>query len=165
MMRQLSHASRISHPAPRCTLHAIMDHCLPVKLVMGSLMRTSTCQRPKRTIRRPLCPIFFFIVFKKLIDDLFRREESDFALSIFCIRNKARMMPENQELDALCTRKGSISDGHAEVEAQSTYDKDQVELARTGKKQVLKRNFGAMSMLGFSCTLMATWEGVLVYVR
>ena len=28
-----------------------------------------------------------------------------------------------------------------------------------------KRNFGFMSMLGFSCTIMVTWEGVLVYVH
>ncbi|PQE07885.1 choline transport protein [Rutstroemia sp. NJR-2017a WRK4] len=59
---------------------------------------------------------------------------------------------------------------------------DQYELARVGKKQVLKvcmiirerrvsipnftfliqRNFGLVSMLGFSCTLLATWEGQLI---
>ena len=68
-----------------------------------------------------------------------------------------------------------------EVEGQSTSDRDRDELARLGKKQVLKvraqiltsipqkltygqRNFGFMSMLGFSCTTMVTWEGILVYV-
>ena len=93
-------------------------------------------------------------------------------------------MHQTQELDTLRTQKGSNSIDHAEIEAQSAWDKDQVELARTGKKQILKvrtgpmksarsicsmlieikRNFGFMSTLGFSCTLMATWEGVLVCV-
>ncbi|KAI4231321.1 MAG: hypothetical protein L6R40_007766 [Gallowayella cf. fulva] len=41
-------------------------------------------------------------------------------------------------------------------------DRDREELARLGKKQVLKRNFGFMSMLGFSCTMLATWEGLLI---
>lgn len=69
-----------------------------------------------------------------------------------------------------------------EIEGPSSYDRDRDELARLGKKQVLKvsnppsplskdraltdeqRNFGFMSMLGFSCTIMVTWEGMLVYV-
>ncbi|KAL8896390.1 MAG: hypothetical protein Q9192_003116 [Flavoplaca navasiana] len=49
-----------------------------------------------------------------------------------------------------------------ELEHQSSYDRDRDELARLGKKQVLKRNFAFMSMLGFSCTIMVTWEGMLV---
>ncbi|KAL4816103.1 amino acid/polyamine transporter I [Aspergillus spinulosporus] len=36
---------------------------------------------------------------------------------------------------------------------------DDVHLARLGKKQVLRRNFGMLSMLGFSCTILVTWEG------
>ncbi|KAF2796033.1 putative GABA permease, partial [Melanomma pulvis-pyrius CBS 109.77] len=40
---------------------------------------------------------------------------------------------------------------------------DRTELANLGKKQVLKRRFGFMSMIGFSCTLMATWAGLLTY--
>ena len=39
-------------------------------------------------------------------------------------------------------------------------DRDGREMADLGKKQQLKRNFGFMSMLGFSCTLMITWEGL-----
>src|SRR5690349_14354021 len=38
--------------------------------------------------------------------------------------------------------------------------RDDREMAQMGKKQQLKRNFGFMSMLGFSCTLMITWEGL-----
>lgn len=40
-------------------------------------------------------------------------------------------------------------------------DQDALELARTGKKPVLQRNFGLVSMTGFSCVLMCTWEGLL----
>ncbi|EFX05078.1 amino acid permease [Grosmannia clavigera kw1407] len=40
------------------------------------------------------------------------------------------------------------------------YDKN--ELARLGKKQVLRRTFGFMSILGFSCTILITWEAVTV---
>ncbi|CAM1509634.1 Fc.00g033730.m01.CDS01 [Cosmosporella sp. VM-42] len=39
---------------------------------------------------------------------------------------------------------------------------DNDQLARLGKKQVLKRNFGFMSILGFSCTILITWEAVTV---
>lgn len=42
-------------------------------------------------------------------------------------------------------------------------DADRVDLARVGKQQVLKRRFGFMSMIGFSCTLMGTWAGLLTY--
>lgn len=42
----------------------------------------------------------------------------------------------------------------------STKDRDNAELARLGKKPVLKRNFGVLSLLGFSCTILATWEGL-----
>ncbi|KAG9233486.1 amino acid transporter-like protein [Amylocarpus encephaloides] len=41
-------------------------------------------------------------------------------------------------------------------------ERDDDALARLGKKPVLKRNFGFMSMLGFSCTVMITWEGMLL---
>ncbi|PMB72318.1 Choline transport protein [Beauveria bassiana] len=39
---------------------------------------------------------------------------------------------------------------------------DREQLARLGKKSVLKRNFGFMSILGFSCTILITWEATLV---
>ena len=47
-------------------------------------------------------------------------------------------MLDEREMSALPTPKGSNGIGHAEIGAQATYDKDQIELARTGKKQVLK---------------------------
>lgn len=41
-------------------------------------------------------------------------------------------------------------------------DRDEVDLMRMGKKPVLKRRFGLMSLLGFSCTILITWEGILI---
>ncbi|KAK3368266.1 amino acid/polyamine transporter I [Podospora didyma] len=42
------------------------------------------------------------------------------------------------------------------------YTNDERDLIRLGKKPVLKRNFGFMSILGFSCTVLITWEGMLI---
>ncbi|KAI0469300.1 putative GABA permease [Xylaria cf. heliscus] len=39
---------------------------------------------------------------------------------------------------------------------------DDAALERLGKKPVLKRNFGFLSILGFSCTVLITWEGSLI---
>ncbi|KAI1809055.1 amino acid transporter-like protein [Poronia punctata] len=39
---------------------------------------------------------------------------------------------------------------------------DDAALARLGKKPVLKRNFGFFTILGFSCTVLITWEGALI---
>lgn len=41
--------------------------------------------------------------------------------------------------------------------------RDDIELIRLGKKPALKRNFGFLAILGFSCTVLVTWEGTLVY--
>ncbi|PWY92269.1 GABA transporter [Aspergillus heteromorphus CBS 117.55] len=38
---------------------------------------------------------------------------------------------------------------------------DEQGLGRVGKKQILKRRFGFLSILGFSCTILASWEGIL----
>ena len=69
-------------------------------------------------------------------------------------------MDEGKELQDM----SPSSVGHADMENDnvSRYDHDRVRLEQLGKKQVLKRNFGFMSMLGFSCTIMVTWEGMLV---
>ncbi|KAI1325439.1 putative GABA permease [Xylariaceae sp. FL0255] len=42
------------------------------------------------------------------------------------------------------------------------YSHDDRELTRLGKKPVLARNFSFLTILGFSCTLLSTWEGTLV---
>lgn len=47
-------------------------------------------------------------------------------------------MQTSQEMDCLHPSKIDGNIGEAEVEAQSVYDRDQIELARTGKIQVLK---------------------------
>ncbi|KAL5393597.1 hypothetical protein PMIN06_007449 [Paraphaeosphaeria minitans] len=38
---------------------------------------------------------------------------------------------------------------------------DDAVLARVGKKAVLKRNFGSVTILGFSCVVLITWESAL----
>lgn len=39
--------------------------------------------------------------------------------------------------------------------------RDDLALARLGKKPVLKRRFGPLAILGYSCTVLITWEGSL----
>ena len=48
------------------------------------------------------------------------------------------------------------------AEVAEGFARDDAALARLGKKAVLKRNFGFLSILGFSCTILITWEGALV---
>ncbi|KAF4983786.1 hypothetical protein FZEAL_870 [Fusarium zealandicum] len=56
-----------------------------------------------------------------------------------------------------------VSEAEPNSASQSTSEfGDRDQLARLGKKQVLKRNFGFMSILGFSCTILITWEAVTV---
>ncbi|KAJ5370884.1 choline transport protein [Penicillium cataractarum] len=52
--------------------------------------------------------------------------------------------------------------GMHEIGNPSSIELDDANLARMGKRPVLKRNFGLMSMLGFSCTILITWEGIVV---
>ncbi|KAF4509526.1 hypothetical protein G6O67_003695 [Ophiocordyceps sinensis] len=40
-------------------------------------------------------------------------------------------------------------------------DQDAAQLARLGKKSVLKRNFRFLSILGFNCAILITWESML----
>ncbi|KAJ5860478.1 amino acid/polyamine transporter I [Penicillium soppii] len=43
----------------------------------------------------------------------------------------------------------------------SSSERDRIQLERLGKKPVLKRNFGIWAVLGLSCTVLGTWEGLL----
>ncbi|KAJ5112667.1 hypothetical protein N7532_000712 [Penicillium argentinense] len=38
---------------------------------------------------------------------------------------------------------------------------DDIQLQRLGKKPVLKRNWGILSVVGLACTILGTWEGLL----
>ncbi|PGH04402.1 hypothetical protein GX51_03561 [Blastomyces parvus] len=51
--------------------------------------------------------------------------------------------------------------GRAGVSMTSS-DQDQADMARLGKDQQFNRNFRFLSTLGFTCTLMATWESILL---
>ncbi|GAP85115.2 putative amino acid polyamine transporter I [Rosellinia necatrix] len=57
--------------------------------------------------------------------------------------------------------KDSIQPVAQQKEVAQGFARDDAALARLGKKPVLKRNFGFLAILGFSCTILITWEGSL----
>ncbi|KAI1455326.1 putative choline transport protein [Annulohypoxylon moriforme] len=48
-----------------------------------------------------------------------------------------------------------------EIHGSTYLERDSRGLARLGKSQVLKRRFGFLSIFGFSCCILATWETAL----
>lgn len=61
------------------------------------------------------------------------------------------------------SRSGHKHEPRSQSQGQlNSVDRDRAELHRLGKKPVLRRNFGFMSMLGFSCTVLVTWEAILI---
>ncbi|KKZ64246.1 hypothetical protein EMCG_09771 [[Emmonsia] crescens] len=64
---------------------------------------------------------------------------------------------ENQMLES---NKGNV--GVSMSSSDEATQQDQVDMARLGKDQQFKRNFRFLSTLGFTCTLMATWESILL---
>ncbi|KAF2140425.1 uncharacterized protein K452DRAFT_55698 [Aplosporella prunicola CBS 121167] len=69
-------------------------------------------------------------------------------------------MSELHELDS----KDGVHESQRDIsreDGRGGVDEDREILARLGKKQVLKRDFGFLSMLGFALTVLATWEGLL----
>ncbi|XWW96047.1 hypothetical protein V2A60_004017 [Cordyceps javanica] len=70
---------------------------------------------------------------------------------------------ENHELAevAPAAHKAGGSVKHPEDISQREYE-DRVQLMRLGKKSVLKRNFSFLTILGFSCAVLVTWEGTLM---
>ena len=51
---------------------------------------------------------------------------------------------------------------HSDIQPVTKGERDAQVLARLGKKSVLERRFGFLSMLGFTCTILITWEGSLI---
>ncbi|KAJ5722583.1 Amino acid/polyamine transporter I [Penicillium malachiteum] len=49
-----------------------------------------------------------------------------------------------------------------ELDSSRYKNRDDEDMARQGKKQQFQRNFGFLSMLGFTTTMMCTWEAVLL---
>ena len=54
------------------------------------------------------------------------------------------------------------SNFHSDIQPMTKRERDAQMLARLGKKSVLERRFGFLSMLGFTCTILITWEGSLI---
>ena len=65
--------------------------------------------------------------------------------------------PHSPKQDGM--EKGSY---HAQIQPVTKGERDAQVLARLGKKSVLERRFGFFTMLGFTCTILVTWEGSLV---
>ena len=51
---------------------------------------------------------------------------------------------------------------HSDIQPVTMGERDVQVLARLGKKSVLERRFGFLSILGFTCTILITWEGSLI---
>jgi choline transport protein len=58
------------------------------------------------------------------------------------------------------TKAESVSSTIEEAD-HNGYTRDERDLIRLGKKPQLKRTFGFMQILGFSCTVLVTWEGII----
>jgi hypothetical protein len=84
----------------------------------------------------------------------------------------------DSQLDSITVEGLRNRSGGREILGNQVKDEDTLALARSGKKQILavklhsnalsesilmreKRRFGFVSVVGFACTLMNTWEGVL----
>ena len=50
----------------------------------------------------------------------------------------------------------------SDVQPVTKGERDAQVLARLGKKSVLERRFGLLSIIGFTCTVLVTWEGSLI---
>ncbi|CAF9941995.1 hypothetical protein IMSHALPRED_003142 [Imshaugia aleurites] len=69
-------------------------------------------------------------------------------------------MSQGQELQNLDSNH-SYAGPYSAISGSRHRIRDEQTLARLGKKQVLKRRFGFLSLIGFSCTILVTWESVL----
>ncbi|KAJ5220117.1 hypothetical protein N7468_009321, partial [Penicillium chermesinum] len=54
------------------------------------------------------------------------------------------------------------SSHHDPLRGPAIRNRDDVQLQRLGKRPSLKRNFGMLSLVGFSCLILLTWEGIVV---
>lgn len=59
-------------------------------------------------------------------------------------------------IDGAVLRTTKISGGPSKPSSDDLY------LTRLGKRPLMNRNFGFMSILGFSCSALLSWEGILV---
>ncbi|KAL2057520.1 hypothetical protein ABVK25_001904 [Lepraria finkii] len=69
-------------------------------------------------------------------------------------------MDQGQELETF-NNSNSYAGTYSDISGHRYRQRDEHGLARLGKKQVLKRRFGFLSLFGFSCTILVTWETVL----
>jgi len=70
------------------------------------------------------------------------------------------MDDKTMELGSLGAVEVSPHNGPANSEGKGNTTRDDEEMAYYGKRQQLKRNFGFLSIAGFVCSLLSTWEGM-----
>jgi hypothetical protein len=58
----------------------------------------------------------------------------------------------------------SVREDAIKTTVSGPISRDDAALKRLGKKPVLKRSFGFITILGFSCTILITWEASLLLV-
>ncbi|EGX95970.1 amino acid/polyamine transporter I [Cordyceps militaris CM01] len=73
----------------------------------------------------------------------------------------SRTPTENHELRQVSPAEGPHKSLPRGDMSQREYE-DRVQLMRLGKKPALKRNFSFLTILGFSCAVLVTWEGTLM---
>ncbi|RMZ77239.1 hypothetical protein DV738_g4527, partial [Chaetothyriales sp. CBS 135597] len=73
-------------------------------------------------------------------------------------KGEADIRDDHQELGG-----DQYDDDHVASKYKGT-DADKREMSMLGKKQVLRRNFNFLTMLGFASTCIASWEGILTYL-
>ncbi|KAM3069686.1 hypothetical protein ACMFMG_010404 [Clarireedia jacksonii] len=74
------------------------------------------------------------------------------------------VLPSDEEANtkgSITTTREIRNGKHTRPHESNGYGHDEAVLAKFGKKQQLKRNFGLISIVGLTCTLMITWEGTL----
>ncbi|KAF3398973.1 Choline transport protein [Talaromyces pinophilus] len=65
-------------------------------------------------------------------------------------------------MEALQMRKWNPHSASREIGiSRASKHRDEAQLARLGKREVLSRNFGSMAVLGFSTSILITWEAEL----
>lgn len=74
------------------------------------------------------------------------------------VENKIKLQAMKSTDDSALLRKTPLA-GESSVSSRISED---ARLERLGKKPRLNRSFGFMSILGFSCSALLSWEGVLV---
>lgn len=159
-MRVFSQIAYLSSKRAVCAQHPLFDH-----LTEHLAKRPETNEPRKAETRSRLGPFFSFF--------------------LHCTRNLSEFPRAVAAAITVSTMDAQVKDGNYELheigDRPRSLESDDAALSRLGKKPVLKvtplfhswipvitrglqRRFAFLSILGFSCTVLITWEGSLMYV-